>query len=605
MIARHLIEEQPAGAGWFLDASEPQALINSLASAWAAETGDSDSKLDQVDRHGLAQAALGRLRDADGGWTVVLDNADGDPGKLRKLLPVPEPGRGRRVVVTTTNPDWETETDYRWVSLPGIEETVLGPDLAELVRGRRLMLEAFRALLDVPEMTEAEIARRAPEPGGSEKEEELRGPVAYWEALRECGKFGDDWLRLCAFIAYLPPDHQPVEVLSTLAGGGMAALGALEQRGLIVRDEGENLRIHRLFVAAVRRYLDDEQPRLRNEVAYGIGADERAIEVLDRYGDLETVAALDDLLAAIDAEAGEVDERLGLAQHGVAGLLERFGQTPLSGKAFERAQRHLEGDPRKVADCLLGRARPINQHATKDPVRLREAVVWARSARGLLETAEERDEVETDWRKASAPVCRCLAMEGLLTRALSHHVEGDETPGEVLHRARKMLENADLGRQDNIEVEEVEKARSRFNLGGTWLELAKVEPEHAVAHLGESQRIYEEVLERRRGLYPVDIHPHVAACQAGLGFVNYYRAILTPGSDRQRTAWLRAATDHTVAALKQRETLDGSVDIDEAKKTSAFLAKVVLARLATPDDPATAPGLAFDEAMKELASWRP
>lgn len=608
MIARHLAEEQPAGAAWIVDASEPQALINSLASAWAEEMGKPDEKLEAPDREGNAQAALARLREADGGWLVVLDNADGDPYKLSNLLPVPDPGKDRRVVVTTTNPEWEGMPGFEWTPLPDVlaeDRAELGPELADLVRGRRLMLEAFRALIDATGMTGAEVAAWAPAAGGSKKDDELHGPVAFWEALRESERFGESWLRLCAFAAYLPPDRQPLGLLAGLVGGKVtAALGSLEECGLIVGDgESASIRMHRLFGAAIRRYLDDRRPELRDEVGYAIGTDKSSLGVLDRYGDLTTVSRLDDLLAAVDTETETVDERLGFAEHGIAGLLERFGQTSLSGKAFKRAQRHLSDHPQKVADCLLGRARPINQHEKDKPELLRTAVGWARSARQLLiEAREQAGDAKPN--EESANPGRCLAMEGLLTRALSRFPEDGETRADVLRRALAMLEEADEGRKDDPGVTDIEKARSRFNLAGTWLDLAQEEPAHAVAHLDKSEEIYREVLIRRRGLYPVDIHPHVAACEAGLGYVGYYRAILIPANPQQRSGWLREATDHTVVSLKQRETLDGSADSREARKSAAFLAKVALARLATPKDPETAPRRAFDEAMRELASWR-
>ena len=465
------------------------------------------------------------------------------------------------------------------------------------------MLEAFRALLGATDTTGPEIAGRAPAAAASEEEEELRGPVAYWEALRESKGFSKPWLRLCAFVAFLPPDRQPISLLSELAGEeAIAALAGLEKRGLIVGDEeSATVRIHRLFGAAIRRYLEDQHPDLRDEVGYAIGINGGALGVLDRYGDIATVSRLDDLLAAIDAETKTVDERLGFAMYGIAGLLERFGQAPLSGEAFERAQRHLGDHPRKIAVCLIGRARPINRHKKDDPDLLRQAVEWARSARELLIETEARDPKDEPGEEGANPY-RCLAMEGLLTRALAEFPAAGETGAGVLRRALAMLEEADEGRKDDPDITRVEKARSRFNLAGTWLKLAQEEPEQAEAHLAKSHEVYADVLTRRRRLYPVDIHPHVAACQAGLGFVGYYRAILVPSNPQQRSGWLREATDYTAAALKQREILDGSVDSIEARKTSAFLVKVALARLASPEDPETAPRRAFDEAMRELKS---
>lgn len=603
MIARRLVEEQEQGAAWFLDASEPQALIKSLASAWFNESNEVEEDLDLLDREGRAYEALGRLREAEGGWLVVLDNADGDPGKLRKWLPPADLDRERWVVVTTTNKDWEDVAGFAWKPLPDLKPAdlrVLGPKLKGLVRGRRLMLEAFRALIEATGISGAEIAALAPVSSSSddeeekEREEELRGPIAFWEALRQSEGFGDPWLRVCAYAAYLPPDNQPISLLAKLAEkGAKGAFEPLEARGLIVRDpESDTIRMHRLFGAAIRRYLADAHPGLRDEVVFTLAADKgKAHEVFDRYGDIDTVSRLDRRLAEIDAEAEALDERLGFAQYGVANLLEALGRTEDSGRTFKRAQRHLGAHPSAVAVCLVGRARPINQHHKEEPEHLREAVGWAQEARELFKRAREGK---------GARYYRALAMEGLLTRGLAKYPQG-ETPAEVLHRAMKILVEADEGRdEDDPDVGPIDKARSRFNLGGTWIDLAKEEREQAAAHLDEAWKVYDDILKRRLKLYPVDIHPHVAACQAGLGYVAYYRAMLVPATLLQRSNWLREATDWTMLGLKQRESVDGSVDGAEALKSTKFLAKVALARIASPKQPEAMPTRVFVEAMREL-----
>ena len=598
MIARHLVEEQEAGAAWFLDASQPQALIKSLASAWFNESNEVEEDLDLLDREGRAYEALGRLREAEGGWLVVLDNADGDPGKLRKWLPPSDPDAGRRVVVTTTNDEWKGVPGFDWKPLRNLEDAdvaALSAELEGLIGGRRLMLEAFRALIDATGMTAAEIAAHAPpvsSPGDADIKEELRGPITFWEALRHGTGFGDPWLRVCAYAAYLPPDNQPMSLLGEL--GGKNAEGAfepLEARGLIVRDqESATIRMHRLFGAAIRHYLGHSRPDLRDEVIFALAADEGSHRVFDRYGDFDAVSQLDERLAEIDGETATVDEQLGFAQHGVATLLEGLGKTEESGQTFKRAERHLGAHPIAVAECLVGRARPVNQHHKKEPELLRKAVGWAQSAEKLFVEAEKRK---------SARAYRALAMEGLLTRALSKFPER-ETRADVLHRAMKMLETADDGRKEDPDVRPIDKARSRFNLAGTWLDLAQEEPDQAAAHLDESWKIYEDVLERRKSLYRVDVHPHIAACEAGLGYVAYYRAILVPGTPQERSDWLRKATDHTFAGLKQRESVDGFVDGAEALKSTTFLAKVALARLASPEDPETRPREAFEDSLGEL-----
>jgi hypothetical protein len=593
MIARRLVEKQDAGAAWFLDASQPQALIKSLAAALSNETTESVENLDAPDREGRAYAALGRLREAEGGWLVVLDNADGDPGKLRKLLPPADPKKGRGIVVTTKNEDWKDMPGFRWQPLRNLKADDLvefGPGLKKLIGGRRLMLEAFRALIEVTGLSPDEIASQASGASRSKGRDELRGPVAFWESLRQSEDFGEPWSRVCAYAAYLPPDNQPISLLTKLAGkGAETAFEPLEKRGLIVRDpESESIRMHRLFGAAIRGFLDDSRPELRDEVVLTLGVDKDARPVLDLYGDFDTVSALDEQLTRIDGETDSVDERLGFAEHGIATLLEGLGRTEESGEAFNRAQQHLEGHPVEIAECLVGRARPVNQHHKEEPELLREALGWAQSAREMFLKEKEK-----------ARAFRALAMVGLLTRALSKYPQG-ETRADVLHRALDILEAADRGRRGDRKVSPDDKARSRFNLAGTWLDLAQEEPENAAAHLDKSAKIYRDVLTRRQAIYPVDVHPHIAACQAGLGYVAYYRAILIPATPKQRSAWLRDATDYTYAGLKQRESVDGLVDAAEALKSNTFLAKVALARISSPEDPEARPLKAFKKAMEEL-----
>lgn len=595
MIARHLVEEAPFGAAWFLDASEPQALINSLAAARLAEENRSGETPDAAGRVALAHAALARLREAEGPWLVVLDNADGDPTKLRKWIPKPE--EKQHVLVTTTNPDWSLVPDFEVHTLPDLADAELDKlgsgELSLLVDGRRLLFEAFRQLQESAERTGHEIAARAS--AVDVEDEKLRGPAVFWAALMDSPGFGKRELKLSAVASYLPPDCQPIPLLEQLVDRADEALSLLEGRGLIARDEDtESIRMHRLFSSAIRLRLDRQSSELREDVVYQLTTVEEALAVLDRYGDLATVGRLDDRLAAVDAEVAEPDERLGIAMHGVARLLERHAQTRRSGESFARAERHLADQPKLIADCLHGRARTVNQHHAREEGMLRQAVVWARSARQLL--------IDTEGEDANAD--RCLAMEGLLTKALARFPAPDETRVDVLNRALALLEDADERRSGRADISEEERARSLFNLAGIRVDLAQGEPDRASEYLDRANEIYGKVGAWRRRLYGCDVHPHIAACEIGLAYVDYYRAILVPASRAQRSLWLRSSTDYAVAALKQWETLEGSVDVEEAPKCARFLSKVALARHASPAAVAKAPRNVFNEAMKELTSAR-
>jgi plasmid stabilization system protein ParE len=593
MIARHLVEEHPFGA-WFLDASEPESLILSLAMAELAEQGRPTETPDRVEREALAYNALARLRQA-GSWLVVLDNADGDPTKLRKWLPAADAERFQRVLVTTTNSDWEVlMPDFEFHQLGDVAEVEVdelkGSGMVSLVRGRRLLLEAFRSLEASAGWSSEQIDAHRPAAEG--KDEDSAGPAVYWAALRDSPDFGEREMRLSAFAAHLPPDHQPVALLEALVEGASTAIGMLEERGLLALDpDTASIRLHRLFGRAIR---DDLDPRLRDEVVYGLAGDKAALKTIDSYGDLATIQRLDDCLAAIDADTADVDEGLGGAQRRVAGLLELHAQTRRSGDAYRRARRHLGADPILVADCLHGEARTVNQHHKSEEPLLRQAVQWSRTARQTL----------LDHGVDEANAARCLAMEGLLIKAIGGLERNKEDRLKILRHSLELLEEADKLRQHNDEIREDEKARSQFNLGGIKVALAKDEPERAERYLKEAENTYRQVWRRRSRLYRSGEHPHIAACIAGLSYVYYYRATLLPCSLAVRSRLLRDSTEYAVAALRQWEVLEGAVDLEEVPKSARFLTKVALARHSSPVASERKPKAVMNETIRELKAAR-
>ncbi|HEY7951701.1 MAG TPA: hypothetical protein VID70_01860 [Solirubrobacteraceae bacterium] len=592
-VARRLVGEAPFGAGWFLNASEPQALIGSLADADRAEHNADAAGLGSPDRRGFYERARAHLNEVEGRWIVVLDNADGDPGKLTPLLP--SPGDGQLLLVTSTNREWEHVPGVRVRRLQAIDDesvvSTLGDGaLVGLVAGRALLLYAFRALMDSTGLSAGEIASCAPEVG--EVDEPARGPRALWGALR--ARLGQSELRVCLQMAYLPPDQQPVEVLAGLAPGAAELTGRLAAQGLITR-EAQSVRMHRLLGAAVRADLALSEPDMEREVVLELATDAGALATLDRYGDLETLIRLDDRLAAIDELIDESiegpDARLGEALHAVAGLLELAGHTRRSGETYLRAERHLAGRPDLRADVLHSRARTVNQHHAKDEPLLREALGWAEEAERML--------LETPGREESS--YRCLAMQGLLRQKLAAFPGEGETTLGLLQQALAVIEEAHELRVAALDPMDPELARSEFNLAGIRVNLAQREPEQARRHLDDADRVYAAVAERREKIYGRKVHPHIAACIIGRGYVDYYRALLLPASPTMRTRWLRGASDHAGEALSQRQALDGSLDLDESKKALRFLTKVMLVRQASVLQPAVSLDSVNAEVARELA----
>lgn len=569
-IARHLAETARDGAAWFLDASDREALANSLALAmFAEEPRAREEILDAPERKAQWETAFAYLRDKKSPWLIVLDNADGDPATLRGL--VPEPGPGQQLLVTTTNRNWRVMPGYTFHPLPEVEAADLGrfaaTPIAELIEGRPLLLEAFERLADRSAWdgvtAPASVAGLA---------DELRGPSVFWSLLRGGADFAETDLRVAALAAYMPANGQPVAVIEALVPGAGEAIERLVERGLLVRDANAGeLRMHRLFGEVIRLDLESESPRLCDEIVLALAGDGAARASLDGKGDPETVARLDRRLTALDRGAAPAAE-LGLALHGVARLLELHGATRASGKTFTLAERHLADRRELLADCLQGRARTVNQHHTDDRVMLEEALDWAREAHRML--------IEADASEARA--ARCYAMQGLLMKPLANFPVEGKSKLELQREAREVIEEANRRRQASPEISKAEKARSTFNLAGIRIPLAQSEPEQAATHLDVAHSVYEEVLGIRQELYGRMNHPHIAACQNGLGLVGYYRALLVPAPREQQTQWLRDATTHAAQALKEREILDGAVDFEEAPKSAALLAKIALARNASP-----------------------
>lgn len=595
-IARRLASDVPFGCGWFLNASEPQALINSLAEAELAERNQTGAGIAKADREGFAFSALGRLRDTEERWVVVLDNADGEP---ERLLPnLPRPNDRQLVVITTTNPDWRQLPGFVVWDVPPVDDEEVadvlgGSELLTLVAGRPLLLRAFRRLGSELRWSGVQIAKHAPT---DPMDEEARGPATYWAALRQAPEFGDEEVKTSAYSSYLPPDYQPVALLADLVPPANDVVVRLAALGLVSYETGtESVRLHRLFGAAIRANLEETQPALCEEVVVRVARSDAALNVLDGYGDFQTISRLDERLGAMDARSG-VDLALGLALYGVAGLLELHGHTRRSGGTYENAQRHFnpETEPQHVAGCLHGRARPVNQHYANDEGRLRTALEWAERAQALLETVNNG--IDGD---------RCYAMQGLLKQKLAKFPEPGESVVALTREALAMLEDAHDRRSKRLGSDDPELARSLFNLAGVRIDLAKIESDNAAALLDAAEAVYEEVAKKRHRIYGRDVHPHIAACLIGFGYVNYFRALLISTAKREDQArWLRAATESTIAAIRQREAQEGALDLDETVKCAKFLAKVALARHGSPVAPVKTVASVADEAVRELTSAR-
>lgn len=585
VLARHIASTLPSGAAWFLDATDPQSLINSLATAHRANDERDMEGVEARNQEEYAEAALRRLARSREGWVVVLDNADGDPKLLRRFLPTPDPALGQLVILTTTRGDWDGQPGVRPLPLAALNDDEVaarlpGRDLRRLVLGRPLLTNAFARYLSDGDRA-ARLDAAIDEVAANEVGEELRGPAVLWAAIRR-GYEGDEHrLRLATQLALLSPDHQPIAVLEALTPDARVLLRDFAASGLFgLGDEDDALRLHRLFGRAIRADVAKRAPGLYREVAISIARNELARDAVRRHGNIDASRTLRTPLLDPAPDTGEPSAALGEALFGVAELLELHGDTKESGDLYEHARRHL-ADPAKLAICHLSQARTVNQRHPNDAVRLDQAIERAVEGEGLV--PPERSG-------------RYVAMQGLLLQKLAKTKAREDDRKALLEEAAALVERAHELREAEYADDPThpELLRSRFNFGGVGINRAQSEPAAAATHLQMSADAYTHVAAARVQAYGVEIHPHIAACHSGLALVHYYRAMLVPASEVQRSAWLRAAFDEGSIAFKQREAIDGPIDGPEIRKIAQRMVKIVLARGLDPARRSTHVGQAFD-----------
>ena len=569
-VGRRLVADAPNHSGWFLTASDPAALVDSLAAVELAHQSEDVDLLERPDREALAQAALGRLRDTHYPWVVVLDNADGNPADLRKFLPRPLPARGQLVVVTTTNgAGWRRELgDEGCLRLePAEVDDVEDAELLELSGGRALLVGAFRRLRRaIPGVRIATV--------DDDTQADLRGPLRHWRTLCGLEDVGFEHLRVAVAAAHLPPDDLPVDLLATASGASRAAVDRLVDLGLLTRGALGTARLHRLFGTAVRTALDAD-PLVDEVVEAAVTAPDVQL-LVQRSGDLELVRRLRDRLAP--QRDIPMDRRRKLAMRAVAEMLEVRGDTAASTALYGALREHLdEGDAEDrplLAECLHASARATYRSKKNDRRALEQALAEGETAFGLA-----------GGEAGGAAAGRFLAMQGLIQKELAARHTPADRRAAALGEALALLERADALRESlggylaGDPRLHPERVRSRFNLAGVRLPLAQAEPQAARGHLDEADAIYDQVAEAREELFGKGAHPQIAPCHQGRGLVEYYRALLVAETAAERSHALRLGVAHVVAALEQWATIEGASDGEECEKASSYLAKLALARV--------------------------
>jgi len=592
-LARDTAAGVDHGVGWFLTATNEDALIASLAEAELAERGGQQGLPDdRVLREELARAALSRLGRADTPWAVVVDNADCSPSKLRRWLPKPSPAAGQVLIVTTTESEWREESG-EVVPIESLQpdevEAQLGDArLVQLAAGRPLLIQAFLAAAAHLQASLEQLAVRLGAAAGGLQDleglQDLAGPQALWDVLSD--EFSEPAADAAKALAWLLPDRTPVGVLDQAHPGAQAGVDELVSAGLAswsIDGREQVVSMHRLFGRVIRQNLRERQQDRRIVTALlGLPAVQ---ELLLLGADPEITAEL--AASLIDAtppgSATSRDSQRGVALWALGTIQEMYEGAEVSAATLEHAMSYLDEDQADdrplIADCLHGRARQVNQQRRPSPDAVARAREWV--ARAI----ELRDQ------SGIAGLSKHRALDGLL---LQRHARDDLSFGSDaqiagLREAMDILEASWLERRAVPGVDQRLVDRAYFNRAGVRVDLAQRVPAEAADLLEEAEKVYRETLEFRRGTYP-EPSPLTAASHNGLATCLYYRALLDAGADRG--ALLVEATEQATLALGQRRITDGDRDGNNVVKSASILAKLVLARIQAVDANAFAEVLA-------------
>lgn len=586
-LARDTAARVDHGVGWFLTATNQDALIASLAEAELAERGgELGLPDDRVLRIELARAALSRLGRADTPWAVVVDNADCLPSELRRWLPRPDRAAGQVLIVTTTESAWREESG-EVIAIEALQpdevEAQLGDvRLVKLASGRPLLIQAFLAAAAHLQVSLEELAERLSARAGGPQD--LAGPRALWDLLTVA--LSEPAADAAKALAWLLPDRTPVRILNQAHADAPAAVDELVSAGLVSwsTDGREQLAsMHRLFGRAIRRDLR-ERAEDRKIVTALLGL--RAVQELLLVGaDPQITAELaESLIDDKPPGAGTPRDHLrGAALWALGTIQEMYQGVKTSAVTLKHAMSYLDenqaDDRPLIADCLHGQARQVNHQRRPPPDAVTRARQWMAKAIGLRDHAD------------IAGLSKHRALDGLL---LQRHARDQLPPGSDeqiagLREACDILEKSWLERRAVPEVDQRLVDRAYFNRAGVRLDLAQRVPSEAADLLRVAEQVYRETLEFRRGTYP-NPSPLTAASHNGLATCLYYRALFDAEADRDLL--LVEATDQATLALSQRRVTDGDRDGDDVVKSASILAKLALARVRAVDAEAFAEVLA-------------
>jgi hypothetical protein len=603
------------GTGWFLDGSDERALRYSLANAEARSRGNRPMNLQTSYLESMTVAALQRLSATQRPWVVVIDNAEGEPSRLYPLVPATR--EGQLVIITTTQPGWESIVGKeRVLEVEPLQGNDLVVEGSGVTLGKGEWLPGLRRIAIRSELDQDALASEQ----GTVVELVVRG------ALRMTGAKwpGDSMARAIAAASFMPAERITLGWLSESAFGGVRndALNAIEKcikAGFLegsrqtfdvrARDEGP-IWMHRLVRQTVRRLL----PKDVQTIGWSVIEQYSSRRRTNHYTDDE----VNDLCTFLEESVPVAPSiTYGEAVQVILDMLESRGITMVERAATlaERAMscvdpRASHRDARIASTILLARARAVNQRKGVTADKVRTAIEWCRQAELVL-----GDQLGTSDLLLAG---RASAMRGVLLKRLASVDESlvpDDELGllnealEVLtesyHSRRRALEREahTLGRE--VQDPEQHIDRGWYNLGGANVALANevrtTEPQRVPQLLRDAMTAYAGSLDLRRNLeLPLD-NTFTAASLWGVALTAYSAALYCPNEfdltgvapieeleavmrSPSRPALLRAAEIAGFRALEMRAVVDSPTGGD-AKKARDLLLKISMAWSVQGDTP--------------------
>lgn len=603
-LAHRAVISSSAVGAWFLTASSEPTLKQSLGRAFAAERGQPLPSEGGV-RSEDAAVALGRLHSSQAPWVVVLDNANCVPGSLRSL-PQPRADLRQRVVVTT-QPQYLDAWRAAYPLATVVELGALGSEdiaalngvaditwLADVAEGSPLLLGAYAAMAGPAGPGLKAVEDAVGRAGAARGSERLCAVVL--------DVFGEesDLVAGLRDAAWMPPQGLPARLLGPNVD--VLVTARLFSPTLSLADDHEiAYDLHRSLASAVRR-SDPDPPRR----AAGLLQRAPFISHLDRRGDVETLTQMATVL--LEASGRDDIDSLGSTLVTLGDLFELHGRVVKTEPPRRDSQEELHDVAERRADVRLdrllwaralhGKARAVNQDDKRNGPKKGDEERTQTNARHVKEAIEWMEHAEALRDGDRVLVARSKAMRALLIQKRAKFVRGFEKVA-LLEESRRELEASrdvrtaaiiERRRGEQVPEEELELdeeiARARFNLAGVYNALAAVEDAAAQRRaelLDRAYEVYENVGEIRRAIYGRQwAHPHIAACDFGMGLVCYQRTWLLELDVETRERELRRAEVFTEASLHARAQIDHE-DGTDVTKSLKLLAKISLARLAHDD----------------------